>query len=96
MPRARVEFTRLGAWLVGIATLVILVGGVVTVGSLWNTTQDDLPGRIFIIVWLVLFVAFGLNNLRVCWRRSSTTVMPPGFRMDVRTPLVTVTPIDKP
>lgn len=92
-PKARIELTRLGAWIIGIATVPILVFGVWTVLPLWGSTEGDIGGRIFIAVWLVLFVGFGLNNLRVCFRRTSTVRMPPGTRVDMRTPLFRITPL---
>lgn len=93
-PRARVELTRLGAWIIGVATVPILIFGVISAVSTWDSTQGEIGGRIFIAVWLVLFVGIGLNNLRICFRRTSTTRLPPGMRLDLRTPLFRITPIE--
>lgn len=92
--KARIELTRLGAWIIGIATVPILVFGVWSAVSIWNSSEGQIGGRIFIAVWLVLFVGIGLNNLRVCFRRTSTMRMPPGMRLDLRTPLFRVTPLE--
>lgn len=86
--------TRTGAWIFGVASVVVLAFGIFAAVSLWSESGASIGSRIFIVVWLALFVLLGGNNLRICLRRTSTTFVPPGVRIDLRTPLFRITPLD--
>jgi hypothetical protein len=92
--RARIDLTRLGAWILGIVTVAMLIFGLVTAISMWDTTEGKPGSRAFLVVWLVLWVGFGLNSLRICVRRTAVVRLRAGVRPGMQTPLFSIRSAD--